>query len=72
MSDVVITIRSSGPYLVKGPITLRDAGGNELDLGGKDTVALCRCGGSTTKPFCDGTHSAIGFMAASQAVKDTE
>lgn len=72
MPDVEITIRPVGPYVVKGPIVLRDADGNELDLGGKATIALCRCGGSTTKPFCDGTHSSLGFLAAAQAVKDAE
>ena len=35
---------------------------------GKPNVALCRCGGSTTKPFCDGTHSRRGFAAAERAV----
>jgi 3-phenylpropionate/trans-cinnamate dioxygenase ferredoxin subunit len=71
MADVSITIRPSGPYLVRGPISLRDADGNAFDLAGKDVVALCRCGGSTTKPFCDGTHSKIGFLAATQAVSET-
>jgi CDGSH-type Zn-finger protein len=71
MADVEIKIRASGPYLVRGPISLRDASGNELDLGGKDTIALCRCGASTTKPFCDGTHSTIGFLAAEQAARDS-
>ncbi len=70
MADVEISIRPSGPYLVKGPIVLRDIDGNEMDLTGKTTVALCRCGASTTKPFCDGTHSKLGFMAADAAVKD--
>jgi CDGSH-type Zn-finger protein len=72
MADVTITIRPGGPYLVRGPFELRDADGNVFDLAGKDAVALCRCGGSTTKPFCDGTHSKIGFQAASKAVADTE
>jgi 3-phenylpropionate/trans-cinnamate dioxygenase ferredoxin subunit len=71
MADVTITIRPAGPYLVRGPITLSDAGGNVIDLAGKEVVALCRCGGSTTKPFCDGTHSKIGFQAANQAVSET-
>ncbi len=71
MSEPVdIQIRPTGPYLVRGPITLRDASGNVLDTSGKEVVALCRCGGSTTKPFCDGTHSHIGFLAATQAVAD--
>jgi CDGSH-type Zn-finger protein len=72
MSDVQILIRPSGPYLVKGLVVLRDADGNQLDLAGKETIALCRCGGSTTKPFCDGTHSTIGFEAATQAVEDSQ
>lgn len=72
MADVTITIRPTGPYLVSGPISLRDGDGNEFDLSGKDTVALCRCGGSTTKPFCDGTHSTIGFQAANLAVEGTK
>lgn len=72
MADVSITIRPSGPYLVRGPITLSDSEGNAFDLGGKEVIALCRCGGSTTKPFCDGTHSKIGFQAATQAVAETK
>ena len=50
-----ITTRMNGPYLVKG-LRLVDADGKEFPVPG-DTVALCRCGGSTNKPFCDGTHS---------------
>ena len=69
--SVEISIRASGPYLVKGPISLRDGNGNMIDLGGKDTIALCRCGASTTKPFCDGMHSKIGFLAANEAVRES-
>jgi CDGSH-type Zn-finger protein len=36
----------------------------------RETIALCRCGGSTTKPFCDGTHSKVGFRAAKRAVSE--
>jgi CDGSH-type Zn-finger protein len=68
MSDVTIKIRPSGPYLVTGPISITDADGNPVSTGGKETVALCRCGGSVNKPFCDGTHSKIGFDAAEKAV----
>jgi CDGSH-type Zn-finger protein len=72
MSDVEITPRINGPYLVKGPFRLVDVNGNEFDLGGRQTIALCRCGGSVNKPFCDGTHSKIGFDAATEAVRRAE
>ncbi len=61
-----------GPLQVKGSIELVDHDGNLYDLDGKRTVFLCRCGGSTTKPFCDGTHSKIGFDAAERAVEEAD
>jgi CDGSH-type Zn-finger protein len=66
-----ITALDNGPYLVKGPVVVTDAEGNEFPLE-RATVALCRCGGSTTKPFCDGTRSKIGFRAAQRAVRKEE
>ncbi len=63
--SVKITIRNNGPYVVEGDFTLVDAAGNEVPVAKR---ALCRCGGSTTKPFCDGTHSQIGFQGAMAAV----
>lgn len=72
MADVEISIRPNGPLLVRGPISLNDSDGAAIDLGGKEVVALCRCGGSTTKPFCDGTHSKIGFQGATAAVADAQ
>jgi CDGSH-type Zn-finger protein len=73
MSDEVeIMIRPTGPYIVRGRVRLHYADGTEFDLGGKEDIALCRCGASTTKPFCDGTHSKIGFLAATQAVTKSE
>lgn len=60
----------NGPLQVKGPIELVDHDGNTYDLQGRTTVFLCRCGGSTTKPFCDGTHSRKGFDAAERAVAE--
>jgi CDGSH-type Zn-finger protein len=68
MSDVVIRCSPNGPYLVKGPLTVVDPAGGEHPIADGKTAALCRCGGSTTKPFCDGTHSQIGFQAADAAV----
>lgn len=61
MSEVKISIRPNGPFLVTGPITLEDPEGNTYDLTGKDTVALCRCGASGNRPFCDGAHKGCGF-----------
>lgn len=69
MSDVTIEIIKNGPYIVTGRADLKDDGGNAYPA--KDRVALCRCGASTTKPFCDGTHSKIGFQAAETAVPDS-
>ena len=72
MSQVKITVRPNGPYRVEDPggvIELVDANGNKYDLAGKPMFSLCRCGGSVNKPFCDGTHSKIGFQAAEAAVK---
>jgi CDGSH-type Zn-finger protein len=72
MSQVKITVRPNGPYRVEDPsgvVELVDANGNKYDLTGKPIFALCRCGASVNKPFCDGTHSKIGFQAAEAAVK---
>jgi CDGSH-type Zn-finger protein len=63
-----IAALDNGPYLVRGPVLLLDAEGNEFRAE-RATVALCRCGGSMTKPFCDGTHSKAGFRAAERAVQ---
>ncbi len=66
-----VTPLKHGPYLVSGDLSeleLVDANGARYDVTGKNTIALCRCGGSTTKPFCDGQHSKIGFQAAESAV----
>jgi CDGSH-type Zn-finger protein len=69
---IKISCRPNGPYLVEndGSMELYDATGVKVDLTGKAKFALCRCGGSTTKPFCDGTHSRIGFQAAEAAVAE--
>ena len=64
-----ITALDNGPYLVRGPVVVTDAEGNEYRPE-RETIALCRCGGSKTKPFCDGTHSKVGFRAAERAVRE--
>ena len=70
MADVKITARKNGPYRVEG----------EIDLYYEDRkvdtppppFSLCRCGASSKKPFCDGTHSKIGFDGAMKAVEKAE
>lgn len=69
--EVTITVRPNGPLRIEGPIKLVDSDGKLLDLTGKPAVSLCRCGASTNKPFCDGTHSKIGFQAAAAAVPES-
>ena len=64
--DVVITPYRDGPLLVRGPFTLQDQDGNEIEVGRK-TVALCRCGKSRLRPFCDGSHQVVRFKAPSGA-----
>jgi CDGSH-type Zn-finger protein len=59
MADVNITPSENGPYLVSGAVRLTDVDGREVPHG--EHMALCRCGHSKNKPFCDGMHVAIGF-----------
>jgi CDGSH-type Zn-finger protein len=66
---ITIKIAENGPLIVDGDFKLVDAQGQEVPLTKK---ALCRCGGSTMKPFCDGTHSKIGFQGAVAAVRAKE
>ena len=66
--SVVIRCRENGPLLVQGPVRIVDHLGNVFQTPpGKDTVALCRCGQSKNKPFCDGSHKACGFTAGETA-----
>ncbi|QDU62869.1 Iron-binding zinc finger CDGSH type [Planctomycetes bacterium Pan216] len=63
MPDVKIRCRPNGPLLVEGPISLTDSEGNPIELPeGKTNCALCRCGLSANKPFCDGTHNREGWQ----------
>ena len=72
-----IKIRNNGPYAIDvttGDFALIDHDGNAIALPelkpGKTTITLCRCGASTKKPFCDGTHSKIGFQGADAAARE--
>lgn len=62
--EVVIVPYRNGPLIVRGPVVLRDQDGNEIDAG-RSPVALCRCGRSRLRPFCDGTHASSRFRAPS-------
>jgi CDGSH-type Zn-finger protein len=64
MAQVNIRATPNGPYLVEGDIDLYDTGGSKVSTEGRAKIALCRCGASSNKPFCDGSHSRIGFQAA--------
>jgi CDGSH-type Zn-finger protein len=69
---ITIKVRQNGPYRIEGDdVTLVDWNGQPYEVA-RRPIALCRCGASTTKPFCDGTHSKIGFQAAEAAVSGSE
>ena len=77
MSDVTITVKDDGPFLVQGDVSIVDAAGTEIKVEGKampsanSVIALCRCAASTNQPFCNGTHRKIGFESKVRA-SDTE
>ena len=60
--DVVITACPDGPLLVRGDVELVDPDGQPIPRR-RATIALCRCGKSSIKPHCDGTHKLVGFRA---------
>jgi CDGSH-type Zn-finger protein len=64
--EVTITPYRDGPLIVRGPVRMRDMYGEEIEVG-RETVALCRCGKSRIRPFCDGTHNLIRFRAPTGA-----
>ena len=64
---VIIKIKKDGPYLVDGDVQLTDHEGKPVPTTPGKPFSLCRCGASTKKPFCDGTHSRIGFKGAEEA-----
>src|SRR3954469_14238383 len=64
---VEIKVRDNGPYKVTGPVRLIDADGGGFDSGTDRPIALCRCGQSATKPFCDASHKEAGFDSCPRA-----
>jgi CDGSH-type Zn-finger protein len=63
-----ITPCKDGPYIVRGDFEVLDADGNPMAMR-RGTIALCRCGRSRTRPFCDGTHKLVGFRAEGGAAE---
>ncbi len=61
MAEVTIQLVKNGPVVVKGPVNLNDAAGQPIPSTGA-TLALCRCGHSSKKPFCDGSHQKVAFQ----------
>jgi CDGSH-type Zn-finger protein len=60
--QVRVTPYRDGPLIVRGAGRIVDADGKET-MPRRETIALCRCGKSRLRPFCDGTHKLIGFRA---------
>jgi uncharacterized Fe-S cluster protein YjdI len=58
-SNISVDVSKNGPILIKGPITIKYSGSEEVNT--SRTIALCRCGKSSNKPYCDGTHKKVGF-----------
>ena len=65
-ADAVVTVYENGPLIVRGRFTITTQDGQPIPAGRK-TVALCRCGQSGLKPFCDGSHALMGFRAPGHA-----
>ncbi len=65
---IVIRCRDNGPFVIKAPVQVVDHDGKPFTIpAGKEAIALCRCGASKNKPFCDGAHNGCGFQAAEKA-----
>lgn len=69
-SNVTITALKNGPLKVEGSVEVFWDNGMPVETK-KKAIFLCRCGASINKPFCDGTHSKIGFEAAAEAVPES-
>ncbi len=64
-----IKAADNGPYLLEGELEVVDGRGDRIDTTGRKVVALCRCGQSADKPFCDGSHVKASFASAVRATK---
>lgn len=68
MAATRITVRNNGSLKIEGDFEIFDQDGNAFGLAGRTKVALCRCGESKNKPFCDATHRECGFQSEVKAV----
>jgi CDGSH-type Zn-finger protein len=71
MARVSITPYRDGPLIVRGPFVLEDQNGEPIEAE-RGTIALCRCGKSRMRPFCDGSHKIVRFRAPSMAESGRE
>jgi CDGSH-type Zn-finger protein len=71
VEEATITPYRDGPLLVRGPFRLTTQDGEEIAVE-RGTVALCRCGRSRSRPFCDGTHKLTGWRAPSASERDPQ
>ncbi|MFZ0633892.1 MAG: CDGSH iron-sulfur domain-containing protein [Candidatus Acidiferrales bacterium] len=62
-----IKVLNNGPLFIEGDFQIVDAEGNAFDLAGRTSLALCRCGHSANRPFCDGSHKSCGFLSEDKA-----
>ena len=67
MPGTKLQIRNDGSVKVEGDFEIVDQDGKAFGLGGRTAVALCRCGYSEAKPFCDGAHKKFNFQSVIQA-----
>lgn len=67
MADAVVKVMDNGPVVISGSFELQDASGKVFTVEAGKPAALCRCGESSKKPFCDGTHRSCGFESKVEA-----
>jgi len=67
MAGATVTVANNGPVRISGDLVIMDAQGRAFDVSGRETVSFCRCGQSSNKPFCDGTHNRVGFQSECEA-----
>lgn len=67
MAATKVTVRNNGSVKIEGDFEIVDQDGNPFGLGGRLIIALCRCGHSGNKPFCDGSHRTCGFQSEVKA-----